>query len=166
MRTTLVATAILTLGAAVPGLAAGFADPGTIDRAVAEFTGAEIGAPGGARSPVDRRLRLAECASGLALDWYGRGRDTVLVRCPDQGGWRLFVPLSAGGSQAAGPDVVSRGDMVSITVRGSGFSLSRQGEALEAGAVGDWIRVRPADRRGEPLRAQVMRPGLVGMELP
>jgi flagella basal body P-ring formation protein FlgA len=166
MRTTIALAATLTLGAAAPGAAAGFADPATIDRAVADFTGAEIGAPGGARLPVDRRLRLGACNSGLALEWYGRGRDTVLVRCPDQGGWRLFVPLTTGGNAGAGADAVGRGDMVAITVRGAGFSLSRQGEALEAGAVGEWIRVRPADRRGEPLRGQVVRPGVVGMDLP
>jgi flagella basal body P-ring formation protein FlgA len=155
-----------TLAASVPAHAAGFADPAAIDRAVAEFTGAAAGAPGGARTPVDRRLRLASCGAGLALEWYGRGHDTVLVRCPEEGGWRLFVPLASGGSQQAGPDVVSRGEMVAITLRGSGFTLSRQGEALEAGAVGEWIRVRPSDKRADPLRAQVLRPGVVGMELP
>jgi flagella basal body P-ring formation protein FlgA len=166
MRTKFAVAAIALLGTAAPALAAGFADPLAIDRAVADFTGAQIGAPGGARTPVDRRLRLAACGSSLALEWYGRARDTVLVRCPEQGGWRLFVPLAAGGTQQGGADVVSRGDMVTITVRGSGFTLSRQGEALEAGAVGEWIRVKPADKRSDPMRAQVVRPGVVGMELP
>ena len=154
--------------AAAPAVAASFADPAAIDRAVAQFTGAEIGAPGGARTPVDRRLKLARCPS-FALEWYGKSRDTVLVRCPEAGGWRIFVPLAAGashGAAVAGPDVVSRGEMVTITVRGAGFSLSRQGEAMEGGAVGEWIRVRPVDKKADPLRAQVLRPGLVGMELP
>jgi flagellar basal body P-ring formation protein FlgA len=167
MRTRLaLAATVLLFGSATPGWAAGFADPAAIDRAVAEFTGAGIGSPGGARLPVDRRLRLAECASAVALEWYGRARDTVLVRCPAQGGWRLFVPLTSGGNEQSGADVVGRGEMVTITARGSGFTLSRQGEALEGGAVGDWIRVKPADKRGDAIRAQVMRPGLVGMELP
>lgn len=166
MRIRLAVAAVALLGTTAPALAAGFADPAAIDRAVADFTGAAIGAPGGARTPVDRRLRLAACGAGLMLEWYGRARDTVLVRCPEQGGWRLFVPLAAGGATQAGPDVVSRGDMVTITVRGSGFTLSRQGEALEAGAIGEWIRVKPANKGGEPLRAQVVRPGVVGMELP
>ena len=165
MRFKLAAAAVALLGTAAPALAAGFADPAAIDRAVAEFTGAAVGTPGGARTAVDRRLRLAACNAGLMLEWYGRTRDTVLVRCPEQGGWRLFVPLAAGGAEQSGPDVVSRGDMVTITVRGSGFTLSRQGEALEAGAIGEWIRVKPANK-GEPLRAQVVRPGVVGMELP
>lgn len=163
------AVAAVAVFAAAPAVAAGFSDPAAIDRAVAEFTGAQIGSPGGARSPVDRRLRLAQCPVAFALEWYGRGRDTVLVRCPEPGGWRIFVPLTSGGGRqavAAGPDVVARGEVVTITVRGSGFTLSRQGEAMDAGAVGEWIRVRPVDKRSDPLRAQVLRPGLVGMELP
>jgi flagella basal body P-ring formation protein FlgA len=166
MRAKLVVAAAALGAIAAPAAAAGFADPAAIDRAVAQFTGAEIGAPGGARAQIDRRLRLAHCPADLALEWYGRAHDTVLVRCPEPGGWRLFVPLTAGGSGQAGPDVVGRGEVVTITVRGAGFTLSRQGEALEAGAVGEWIRVRPTDRRGDPLRAQVLRPGVVGMELP
>lgn len=150
----------------LPAAAAGFADPAAIDRAIAQFTGADVGAPGGARSPVDRRLRLGRCAAPFALEWYGKGRDTVLVRCPDAGGWRIFVPLGGGGAQQAGPDVVARGEAVMITIRGSGFTLSRQGEALEGGAVGEWIRVRSVDKKADPLRAQVVRPGVVGMELP
>lgn len=150
-------------------LAAGFADPAAIDQAVAQFTGADIGAQGGARAPVDRRLRLTRCAEPFALEWYGASRDTVLVRCPEAGGWRIFVPLTPGASQAggaaSGPDVVTRGEVVTIAIRGGGFTLTRKGETMEAGAVGEWIRVRATDKR-EPLRAQVLRPGLVGMELP
>lgn len=166
MRAIFAGAAAAMCTVAVPVSAAGFADPAAIDRAVAQFTGADIGAPGGARSPVDRRLRLGQCSAPFALDWYGKSRDTVLVRCPDAGGWRIFVPLKSGGSQQAGPDVVGRGEMVTISIRGPGFTLSRQGEALEGGAVGEWIRVRAVDKRSDPLRAQVMRPGVVGMELP
>jgi len=161
------AIALASLGLAAPAAAAGFTDPAAIDRAVAEFTGSEIGSPGGARLPVDRRLRLAQCPVAFALEWYGKARDTVLVRCPEAGGWRMFVPLTSGAEAQQGPAVVSRGEVVAITVRGSGFSLTRQGEALESGAVGEWIRVRATGNRGnDPLRAQVLRPGLVGMELP
>jgi flagellar basal body P-ring formation protein FlgA len=161
------AAGIAALGmAAAPAVAAGFADPAAIDREVASFTGASIGAPGGARAPVDRRLRLSSCSAGYALEWYGRTKETVLVRCAEPGGWRIFVPLTAAAGQAAGAPVVSRGEVVTISVRGSGFSLSRQAEALEAGSVGQWIRVRSTDKKSEPIRAQVLRPGVVGMELP
>lgn len=166
------AVAAAALVASAPLAAAGFADPASIDQAVAQFTGASIGSPGGARSPVDRRLRLAQCPAPFALEWYGRTRDTVLVRCPEADGWRIFVPLNSGGatqsgsSASSGAEAVTRGEVVSITVRGSGFTLTRQGEAMEGGAVGEWIRVRPVDKRSDPLRAQVLRPGLVGMQLP
>lgn len=169
MRAKLAVAAAALCALSTPVTAAGFADPAAIDRAVTQFTGFDTGAPGGARSPVDRRLRLAQCSSAFALEWYGKSRDTVLVRCPETGGWRIFVPLSAGVGQAAGaagPDVVGRGEMVTISIRGSGFTLTRQGEALEDGAVGEWIRVRAVDKKADPMRAQVMRPGVVGMELP
>ena len=154
------------LAGAAPAAAAGFTDPAEIDRAVAAFTGAAMGTEGGARLPVDRRLKLARCNAGLALEWYGRSQDTVLVRCPVAGGWRLFVPVESGPAAAPAQDVVARGEAVSIAVRGRGFTLSRQGEALEAGAVGEWIRVRPVGTKRDTIRARVLQPGKVGMELP
>jgi flagella basal body P-ring formation protein FlgA len=157
---------VLALGIACPAGAADFADPANIDREVAQFTGAPIGAVGGARLPVDRRLKLAQCAAPLALQWYGKNRDTVLVRCPVTGGWRLFVPIEAHPAAVAAEPVVARGEAVSIVVQGKGFTLSRQGEALEGGAIGEWIRVRPAGRKADPVRARVIDPGKVGMELP
>jgi flagellar basal body P-ring formation protein FlgA len=167
MRATLVIATALLGAASAPALAAGFADHSAIDQAVAQFTGSPVGAPGGARVPVDRRLKLAECAPGFALEWYGRDRSTVLVRCPEPGGWRLFIPLGADtGRQPAAEKIVSRGALVTIVVKGSGFSLTRQGEALDAGAVGDWVRVKPTDLKGAPLRAEVLRSGMVGIQLP
>jgi flagella basal body P-ring formation protein FlgA len=154
------------LGLAAPVTAAGFADPAEIDRVVAEFTGASTGSQGGARLPVDRRLKLSQCQAPLALEWYGRTRDTVLVRCPVTGGWRIFVPVETGPAAAKAEKVVARGEAVSIAVQGRGFALSRQGEALESGAVGEWIRVRPAGAKQDTVRARVLQPGKVGMELP
>jgi len=159
------------LSAASGAVAAGFADPAAIDVEVAQFTGAQIGEPGGARLPVDRRLKLADCAEPHDLEWYGKTRETVLVRCPVPGGWRIFVPLQAEkqlAQVAAKPaePVVMRGESVMIAVHGQGFTLSRQGEAMEGGAVGEWIRVRPAGKRTDPIRARIIRPGVVGMDLP
>lgn len=146
-------------------------DPAAIDRAVMEFTGAAIGQPGGARLPVDRRMRLNPCGMPLALEWYGRNRDSVQVRCPDAG-WRIYVAV-AQVSQAAQPGepgggeiVVSRGETVSIIVEGGGFSLSRQAVAMEEGAIGSWIKVRPTQgTKADPVRAQVVRPGQVAVRL-
>jgi flagella basal body P-ring formation protein FlgA len=154
------------LTVAAPATAAGFASLEEIDSAVVQFTGAPTGTEGGARLPVDRRLKLARCEAPLALEWYGRTRDTVLVRCPVAGGWRLFVPIASAPAAARQEPVVARGESVAIVVRGGGFTLSRQGEAMEAGAVGDWIRVRPAGTRNDPVRVRVIEPGKVGMDLP
>lgn len=140
-------------------------DPAAIDSAVAAFTGAEQGLPGGAAAPVDRRLRLAACPVPLALDWYGVRRETVTVSCRAAGGWRLFVPLSGAGGPAAAPAII-RGDAVTISASGDGFAVSQPGEALEAGAIGAWIKVRGSAAGSQPLRARVIRPGLVGIALP
>ncbi|TRW48802.1 flagellar basal body P-ring formation protein FlgA [Aliidiomarina halalkaliphila] len=42
--------------------------------------------------------------------------------------------------------VIRRGDRVSVTVQGSGFEISREGEAMDEGGVGDTIRVRLSQR--------------------
>jgi flagellar basal body P-ring formation protein FlgA len=152
--------------APLPALAAPLTDLAVLDRAVAAFTGQQIGVPGGAAQPVDRRLRLAACSAPLALSWYGTAQTSVLVRCPDAGGWRVFVPLSAprtAPAEAPAAIAVARGEGVTVMVSGQGFSVSQPGEAMEAGAVGAWIRVRTA-AKADPLRARVVRPGLV--ELP
>lgn len=157
---------LLLLAAATSG--AGFADLGAVDRQVAAFTGAPLGQPGGALTPVDRRLRLQPCRSGLALSWRTPAQDNVVVQCGDANGWHLFVPVKriATAAAAAQPDAVSKGDSVSIAVSGDGFTVSQPGEALEAGAVGAWIKVRPASagaslRDANTMRARVERPGLV-----
>lgn len=159
---------LLLLAAAISG---GFADLDTVDRQVAAFTGAPVGQPGGAVTPVDRRLRLQPCRSGLALSWRTTAQDNVVVQCGDANGWRLFVPVrrvAVVAAQAAPVDV-SRGDAVSIAVSGEGFSVTQPGEALESGAIGAWIKVRPAgaaaNARNQTMRARIERPGLVSVPL-
>lgn len=159
-------TLALVIAAAAP-----FADLDSIDRQVARFTGAAVGQPGGAQAPVDKRLRLQPCFAPLALGWHGARRDTVVVQCPDAGSWKLYVPISGGsqGAIAALP-VVSRGDAVTIAVAGDGFTVSQPGEAMEAGAVGAWIKVRTVSASARPgasgtMRAQIVRPGLVAIPL-
>lgn len=159
--------------AAVPAQAQ-FADPAALDAEVAAFTGAALGAPGGARNPVDRRLRLAECPGPYALGWHGRRGDMVRIACPTLAGWQVFVPVNvtAAAAVAAQPaaarqTVVERGQVLTIAVEGRGFVVTQQGEALEDGAIGDWIRVRPEgspDNRSrsasrEPVRARIDQPG-------
>ena len=154
----LIATAALAASTAV--LAAPFADLTAIDRELAGFTG-------GAALPVDRRLRLNPCAAPLALRWAGPRRESVVVSCPDPGGWRLFVPVLGDAGEAASP-AIARGDAVTIAVTGAGFSVMQPGEALEPGPVGAWINVRlaAAQDKGKAMRARVVRPGLVALPLP
>lgn len=160
---------VLFAAAAVSGA---YADLDAIDRQVAAFTGAPIGAVGGALTPVDRRLRLQPCHTGVALSWRTAQQQSVVVQCGDVNGWRLFVPVRRAAPVAAAapaPDVVKRGDSVAIAITGDGFTVSQPGEAMEAGAVGDWIRVRPAaagNSRSDPMRARIERPGLVTLPMP
>lgn len=158
---TLIAASALALPAAAQD--SRFADPAAIDAEVSAFTGAPLGTPGGARHPVDRRLRLAACAQSLDLAWHGRRADMVRVECNAGTSWRIFVPVNAdasgAGSVAAAPvAVVERGQVIGIVIEGRGFSVAQQGEALENGAIGQWIRVRPEGQR-EALRARIETPG-------
>lgn len=134
--------------------------PAEIDAALAAFTGAPIGQPGGPHQPTDPRLRLAACAGPLALDWYNPARTSVQVQCPGPTPWRIFVAIAQPRAAGRAAPAVKRGDNVTIAVRGRGFSVQQSGEAVEGGSIGDWIFVRTS-RGAEPLRARIERPGLV-----
>ena len=162
MKFVLTLAALLASAPAQAQIAPNLAD---LDRAVSSFTGAAIGEPGGAAQAVDRRLHLAPCAAPPVISWYGSGRDTVSVRCPDPGSWRIFVPLVQGGQSANSQPAVLRGEAVTISLEGEGFSIAQSGEALDPGAVGAWIRVRPANVSAPPFRARIVRPGLVAVDL-
>jgi len=164
-------TGLALIAAAAVTVAGAFPDLDAIDRQVTAFTGAPVGMVGGAITPVDRRLRLRPCNGGLALSWRTPMHDSVVVQCGDANGWRIFVPVrqAARPAPAQAQNAISRGDAVSIAITGDGFTVSQAGEALDAGVVGDWIRVRPASvarARSEPVRARVMRPGLVALPMP
>jgi flagellar basal body P-ring formation protein FlgA len=157
----LAAPLLLSLCAA-PALANGLTDPDAIDKAVTTFTGAPIGQPGGARMAVDRRLQMSACAVPLVVSWHTPARSAVRVECAAPTSWRIFVAVNAvagvAAEKAAVP-AIKRGDALTIMVRGRGFSVQQQGEAMDSGAPGDWIFVRTA-RKAEPLRARIERPGL------
>ena len=157
-------TLALILAAAAP-----FADLNALDAAVARFAGAPAGAEGGAMLPIDRRLRLKPCRLPAALSWRGERRETIVVECPDAGSWRLFVPVRAGAGGPAGAaqaPAINRGDAITIAASGEGFTVSQPGEAMDAGSIGGWIRVRSLATRAQPMRAQVIRPGLVALQVP
>lgn len=138
-------------------------DPARIDRAVAAFTGQAIGQTGGAINPADSRLRLENCAAPLTVEWHGTRQRTVKVSCDTR--WHIFVAVKAEAqsSPTPAPDVIRRGDTVTIAIEGRGFAIRRPGEARESGAIGDWITVKTS-RKAEPISAQIMRPGLVSIQ--
>jgi flagella basal body P-ring formation protein FlgA len=140
--TILLAAAIIPASAfAAP--AAGGANLAQIDSQVAAFTGAPQGAVGGAVLPVDRRLRLAACNSPLSLGWHTARRESVVVQCTDAGSWRLFVPVTPAQQASASSDTpaVARGEAVTVSVTGDGFA------------------------KGDAMRAQVIRPGLLAIPI-
>ncbi|MEN7536793.1 flagella basal body P-ring formation protein FlgA [Aurantiacibacter flavus] len=157
------ATTLATL-ATTSVAASNFHDLATIDTAVARFAGAQIGQSGGAQSPVDRQMRLARCAAPLALDWYGAGETAVRVTCP--GSWHIFVPIMRTRASVAAVEeapAISRRDLLRVEAGGAGFRVSRSGEALEEGQVGEAIRVKIDDgtRQGRVVMARVVEAGLV-----
>jgi flagella basal body P-ring formation protein FlgA len=53
--------------------------------------------------------------------------------------------------------------VVIVTVKARGFSVSQEGQALDGGAVGDWIRVKMG--KDKEMQAQVLRPGAAVMTM-
>lgn len=164
--TALVAITALALTSA-PVFASDFQDLDALDVAVAASMGAEIGQPGGARAPVDRRLKLRACPELPTVS--GPVLGAAVVRCQSIG-WSIRVPLmleasaqrtsSAASADREARDAVTRGQAVRLTVEGKGYSLSRTMIADRSGRIGDMISVR-ADRRAKPILARVTGVGEV-----
>ncbi len=161
----------LLLAAAPAGGAIAFQDTSGLDRAVAAFTSRPIGAEGGARTPIDPRLRLAQCST-VALAWRTEAHDTVVVSCngPD---WRIFVPVIRPASAppptatAVRPTIVAavkaepvirRGDPVVIEAGSNGFSISREGVAIGDAPPGGRFMVKVDDAKS-PVQAIALEPG-------
>lgn len=163
---------LLLAAAAAPALAAApFQNTALIDRGVTQFTGRAIGEEGGARAPVDARLRLAACAM-VSMAWRAETHDAVVVTCtgPD---WRLFVPvrLAAAPPRAAAPlvappqtaaerpaIVIKRGDPVTVAAQSAGFSITREGLAASDASVGARFLVR-IDPARPPIQAVALGQG-------
>jgi flagella basal body P-ring formation protein FlgA len=157
----------LLLAAAAP---AAFQDIAALDRAVAGFTGHALGEEGGARTPIDARLRLRACPMA-AIAWRSDAHDAVTISCtgPD---WRLFVPVRrsvpvSSVAAAAAPRVVPpvkaepvirRGDPVVIEAGSEGFAISREGVAMADAAPGARFLVRVEDAK-TPVQAMALAAG-------
>ncbi|PAX08361.1 flagella basal body P-ring formation protein FlgA [Sphingomonas lenta] len=154
---------------------AAFQNTAALDRSVAAFTGHAVGEEGGARAPVDPRLKLAACPT-VALSWRSPTQDAVVVACsgPD---WRIFVPVKRSAPVAAAATapavgratpagraddrlapVIRRGDPVVIEAGTAGFTISREGVAMGDAAPGGRFMVRVADARA-PVQAVAVEGG-------
>ena len=165
---------LLLLGlVASPVAAAPFQDTASIDRAVAAFTGHGVGNEGGARTPVDARLKLAACPM-VSMAWRTDTHDAVVVTCTGPE-WRLFVPvkLAAAAPRGAAPLVITpgaqpsalkpvyvikRGDPVTISAGSAGFSITREGVAVGDAVVGGRFMVKVDDQKN-PVQAVAIAAG-------
>jgi flagella basal body P-ring formation protein FlgA len=134
-------------------IAASFQDTAALDRSVAAFTGRPMGAEGGARTPVDARLRLATCST-VSLSWRTEQHDAVVVSCAGPA-WRIFVPVIRPANAPAAiaiatpfapvakmAPVIKRGDPIVIEAGTEGFSISREGVAMGDAAPGGRFMVK------------------------
>lgn len=158
--------ASLLLAAAAVG---SFQDTATLDRAVAAFTAQPIGVMGGARAPIDARLRLATCPT-VSLSWRNDAHDAVVIACAGPS-WRIFVPViappRAAAPAAAAPaamapmaaaPVIRRGDAVTIEAGSDGFSIAREGVAMGDAAPGARLMVK-VDDTARPVQAVAVAQG-------
>ncbi len=149
--------------------AASFQDIPALDRGVAAFTGRPIGEEGGARAPVDSRLRLASCPM-VSMAWRTDAHDAVVVTCTGPE-WRVFVPVvmpartTIISAPAAAPaaarnaeKVIKRGDPLTIETGSDGFSITREGVAMGDAAAGERLMVK-VDNSRAPVQAVAVEPG-------
>ena len=84
--------------------AGGMQDLDALERRLVIALGADIGAPGGPRAPIDRRMKLAACPTQAEIAPPMQGAATI--RCAPLG-WRIRVPLVPGGAASASMPPVS-----------------------------------------------------------
>jgi len=152
-----------------------FQSAATLDAIVNQFTGKEIGQQGGAIAPVDRRLKLAACAAPQ-LEWRGESHDAVVIRCMAPA-WKIFVPVAAvprprpvveapmpanvvvrPAAAVKVEPVIKRGDAVTVEAGASGFSISRQGIAMNDAPPGARLSVKVDDKQ-PPIQTIAIEPG-------
>lgn len=165
LRRLLMAGCCLTPVIAIPAAAQSqFQDLGMLDAVIATSLGADVGQPGGAVHPLDRRLRLTQCNQDVVVSEPQNG--AVIVACGSSG-WRLRVALVqsantsvTGGEAGSDVPLIRRGDEVQLVVVGTGFTVSTRAISDQTGRAGDRVRVRLPDRSA-PLYGTVMPDGRV-----
>lgn len=103
-----------------------------------------------------RRGNLAELPRQTVRD------ATPLLGQQARRGVRAGSPLQASFFQAAA--LVERGQAVTVEAGGASFRVTREGEAMESGALGEHIRVRFGQR--EIVRARIIGKGRLAVDLP
>ncbi|WP_219893794.1 flagella basal body P-ring formation protein FlgA [Aquisediminimonas profunda] len=141
-------------------LADAIEDLDRLDSRIEVLTGAAPGQPGGAITPLDRRLKLAACQQPATIEWAGS--DALAVRCPSIG-WRLRVAIAPiGAAQGKAMLSVHRGDTVEVSVSGDAYDVTATGIALDDGAEGSSIRLK-IGAAGTQTSAIVTGPGTVSL---
>ena len=137
-----------------------------LDSRISAALGAGIGEPGGAVTPLDRRLHLAACPQPVEIAEPAMG--AVTLRCQPLG-WRIRVPLVGNGqATAAAPaaaraaPTIRRGDQVQLVAISNGFTVSTLAVADQDGSPGDRIRVR-TEHRSAPVIGQILEDGRVAL---
>ena len=155
----------------LPAQAQGFENLEMLDNRVAAALGANVSEPGGATTPIDRRLRLQACPQPVEIGEPIAG--ALAVRCAPLG-WRIRVSIvgapqsqqtataSPARAQSRPEPVVRRGDQIELVAIAQGFTVSTLATADQDGAPGDRIRVR-TERRGAPVIGQVLEDGRVAL---
>lgn len=159
---------MIALLIALSGPTGAFQSTEALDLLVERFAGAPIGAEGGARAAVDKRLKLTPC-DAPQLSWRSAAEDAVVIRCQGPQQWRVFVAINAlpkaaptavaAAPVAAKPElVIRRGDPVMLEAGAAGFSITREGQAMADAAVGGRVLVKTDDKR-PPVAAIALSPG-------
>ncbi len=149
-----------------------FQDTAALDRAVAAFAGKAVGEEGGARTPVDPRLKLAACPM-VSMAWRSDAHDAVVVTCTGPE-WRMFVPIKLSTPAPKGPAplvitpndavplkpvyVIKRGDPVTISAGSPGFTIMRDGVATGDAVAGARFLVK-VDEAKAPIQAVAIATG-------
>jgi flagella basal body P-ring formation protein FlgA len=149
--------AVVAICLSSPACAGEFQDLAELDARVSSALGGN-----GVAVPIDRRIKLAKCGNVPEIAAPANG--SVAIRCPDQG-WRLAVTVTGLSMQAPGvinEILVRRGDTIEVLARGSGFSVSSTGVAMDEGGAGRSVRVK-MPTSSAPISAVVLRAGVVAI---
>jgi len=146
----------ISLAVAAAAGAAPYQDLGALDARIADMLPANVSAV-----PIDRRIKLAPCPEDPRISAPASG--AVSVRCIALG-WRIRVAVTgaSGIADAPAPMLVHRGDAIELVARGSGYSVTSLGTALEEGPAGASIRVK-IPTSSSPVAAVIERAGVASI---